>query len=62
MKHGLIVLNRCGELIMGIEEVFRAFLLSVGDNEKFDFSNALLTQVQKISDENKDNTFVSWCV
>ncbi|RIA84360.1 hypothetical protein C1645_784260 [Glomus cerebriforme] len=59
MERGLIVLKKCGELINGIEEVFRGLLLSVGDNKKIEFSDALLTQVQKIIDENKDDTFVS---
>ncbi len=62
MERGLIILKRCGELIIGIEEVFRALLLSIEDNKKLEFSDALLTQIQKINDENKDDTFVSWCV
>jgi hypothetical protein len=62
MEHGLIVLKRCEELIEGIEEVFRALLLSVGDSKKLEFGDALLSQVQKINDENKDDTFVSWFV
>ncbi|CAG8473950.1 17776_t:CDS:10 [Rhizophagus irregularis] len=57
LEHGLTVLKRCGELIIGIEEVFRALLLSVRDNKK-EFSEALINQIQKIIDENKDHTFV----
>ena len=53
MERGLIILKRCEELIVGIEEVFRALLLSIGDNKKLEFGDALLSQVQKINDENK---------
>ncbi|CAI2174498.1 11999_t:CDS:10 [Funneliformis geosporum] len=61
MERGLVVLERCDELIAGIEEVFRALLLSIGDNKKLEFSKALLSQVQRINDENKSDTYVS-CV
>ncbi|GES85185.1 hypothetical protein GLOIN_2v1698364 [Rhizophagus clarus] len=61
-EHGLIILEKYGELIVGIEEVFRALLLSVRDSKKLEFSEALITQVQKISDENKDHTTFVSCI
>ncbi|CAG8720884.1 10826_t:CDS:2, partial [Funneliformis mosseae] len=61
MERGLAVLERCDELIVSIEEVFRALLLSIGDNKKLEFSKALLSQIQRIDDENKSDTYVT-CV
>ncbi|RHZ60074.1 hypothetical protein Glove_359g24 [Diversispora epigaea] len=61
-EYGMSVLKRCMDLVVGIEEIFRALLIPLGDEKKLEFCQELYKQVKKILDESINQENEDICV